>query len=77
MKSQKLLNIISISEQFKCLPSDVISIPKDDAYTRYCFDEACLYFLRRIENKETPHFAISKEEERKNPLLQKMLSGAY
>lgn len=77
MESQNVLNIIAIATRFNCLPSEVISIDNEDVYAKYCFNEACMYLLKRIEDKETPHFKVSKKIERENPLLQKMLAGAY
>lgn len=70
-----MLSILATCNSFGCLPSDLLSIHAP--YTKYCFNEACMYLKRRIENDETPLFEVSKEEERENPLLQKMLSGAF
>ena len=33
-------------------PSDILGI--EDAYTAFCFDEACAYILKRIQDGEEP-----------------------
>ena len=70
-----MLCVLATCNSFNCLPSDLLSIHAP--YTKYCFNEACMYLKKRIEEDETPHFEVSKEEKRANPLLQKMLSGAF
>lgn len=39
---------------YKCRPSTFIDI--EDAYTAYCFDEACTYIIKKIENGDEPVF---------------------
>lgn len=34
-------------------PSDILGI--EDAYTAFCFDEACAYIIKRISDGEEPH----------------------
>lgn len=41
-----------------CRPSELLEI--DDAYTAFCFDEACAYILSKLKDGEEP---IIKEEE--------------
>ena len=43
-----------MSKRFKVRPSEILDI--EDAYTAYCFDEACVYILSKIENGEKPNF---------------------
>lgn len=31
---------------------------KDDTYTAYCFDEACAYIIRKLEEGEEPQFKV-------------------
>lgn len=38
----------------KCRPSTLLDVT--DPYTSYCFDEACAYILRQIENGNEPIF---------------------
>lgn len=40
-----------------CRPSDLLEIP--DAYTAFCFDQACAFIVSRLKEGETP---IVKEE---------------
>jgi hypothetical protein len=35
-------------------PSLLLEI--DDVYTAYCFDEACAYFVRQLEDDKEPKF---------------------
>ena len=35
-------------------PSILVEI--DDCYTAYCFDEACAYIVRQLENEKEPRF---------------------
>ena len=32
----------------------------EDEYTAYCFDEACAYMIKRIENGDEPDFSVFK-----------------
>lgn len=41
-----------------CRPSELLEI--DDAYTAFCFDEACAFVIKKLEDGEKP---ILKEEE--------------
>lgn len=43
-----------MSKKFKVRPSEILEI--EDAYTAYCFDEACVYILSKVENGEKPNF---------------------
>ena len=39
-------------------PSDLMGI--DDAYTAFCFDEACAVIIKRIQDGEEPKFTKGK-----------------
>lgn len=39
-------------------PSDIMGI--EDAYTAFCFDEACAVIIKRIQDGEEPIFAKGK-----------------
>lgn len=43
-----------MSKRFKVRPSEILEI--EDVYTAYCFDEACVYILSKVENGEKPNF---------------------
>ena len=43
-----------MSKKFKIRPSEILEI--EDVYTAYCFDEACVYILSKVENGEKPNF---------------------
>lgn len=62
-----------MSRAYKVRPSSLLGL-ENDAYTAYCFDEACLYIINQIDNKKTPRF---KDDEKSNPLLKKMEAGLF
>lgn len=41
---------------YKELPSNLLGI--EDAYTSYCFNEACYYIISRIEKGDEPVFKV-------------------
>lgn len=61
-----------MSNIYNVRPSELVGISDD--YWAYCFDEACANIIVRLKNEETPRF---EEDAKKNPLLEKMLSGAF
>lgn len=63
-----------MSRLYKTRPSVLLGIGPDDAYTAYCFDEACAYILGQIDDKKTPRFP---GEEKTNPLLRKLEAGQF
>lgn len=72
LQSKQIYNLLSICTRFESRPSEVLGI--EHTYWAYCFDEACLMFIEKLEKEEVPKF----EEDRKaNPLLQQMISGTY
>lgn len=47
--------MLGLANIYKCRPSSFLGI--EDAYTAFCFDEACAYISYMIETKEeTPTF---------------------
>lgn len=49
------------SKLFKCLPSEVIGIDREDTYTAYCFNEACLYIMVHLDNGEKPKYTEMRD----------------
>lgn len=47
-----------MSKHYDTRPSELLGL--EDAYTAYCFDEACIFIQTKLENKEKPVFV--KEE---------------
>jgi hypothetical protein len=43
------------------MPSEVLRIK--DEYTSFCFDEACMYIIEKLENKEEPRFIESETDQ--------------
>jgi hypothetical protein len=60
------------------MPSEVLRIK--DEYTSFCFDEACMYIIEKLENKEEPRFIESEIDQttgkRKTFLDEHMKEGA-
>lgn len=52
--SEKVLDVISMSTAYGEKPSTLLEV--EDAYTSYCFDEACLLIRKKLESGETPIF---------------------
>ena len=46
--------MLGLCSKLECSPSTIFDI--EDPYTAYCFNEACIYILRRIENGDEPMF---------------------
>ena len=61
-----------MSRFYRVRPSDILGL--NDEYTKYCFDEACMYILNQIDDKKVPRFPEDKKE---NPLLKKMEAGLF
>lgn len=78
MSSREVLDVISIATEFHQRPSDILAI--EDAYTKYCFDEACTYIINKMrptydkDGKEIkglePRFPDDKFDNNKNEGLQ-------
>ena len=51
-----------------CRPSEILGI--EDSYSAFCFDEACAYIIKQIEDGKEPIFKENKvknKEEAKKP----------
>lgn len=53
-----------MSKQYNCLPSEIMGI--EDSYTAFCFNEACLEIIVRLQNEEKP-FYIEQREQAEEP----------
>lgn len=62
-----------MSKHYDARPSELLGI--EDAYTSYCFDEACIYIQTKLENKETPVF--KKEQKISGDKHYKCVSEFY
>lgn len=54
MKSKEILNVLGVAKDCRCRPSTLLDIT--DAYTAYCFDEACTYISEMINKGLEPVF---------------------
>ena len=57
------MGFLGMVNVYKCRPSQLLGLT--DTYTSYCFDEACAYIIRKIENKEEPNFSKFKQNKKK------------
>ncbi len=48
------MNVLAMSKQFQKRPSEILNIC--DEYTAYCFDEACMLIIAKLEDKQTPNW---------------------
>lgn len=46
--------MLGLANVYKCRPSTLFGLT--DPYTSYCFDEACAYITRQLEDGEEPVF---------------------
>lgn len=56
VSSKNILNVLGLANVYKCLPSSLFGI--DDVYTAYCFDEACAFITKMLEEGEEPRFKV-------------------
>ena len=56
MKSKKILNVLGLANIYHCRPSSLLGII--DPYTSFCFDEACAYIIKKMEDGEEPTFRL-------------------
>ena len=54
-----------MSKLYDVRPSVLLDIP--DAYTSYCFDEACAYITSRIKDGEEPDFSVAENNNIEKP----------
>lgn len=63
MISSDIESVLLQSKLYKCLPSEIIGIDKEDTYTAYCFNEACAYIMVKLEEgKERPKYKDVEEK---------------
>lgn len=43
-----------------CRPSELLEI--EDAYTAFCFDEACAYIIKRLQDGNKPVYKIDYKD---------------
>ena len=60
MASGEVIRILNVYKMLDMhtKPSDLMGI--DDAYTAFCFDEACAVIIKRIKDGEEPRFLKGK-----------------
>lgn len=55
VKSKEILSVLGLAELYKVRPSTFFNID-NDAYTEFCFDEACAYIKLKMKDGESPQF---------------------
>lgn len=50
------MNVLGLANVYKVRPSTLLDLV--DPYTAYCFDEACAYITKQIEDGEEPQFRM-------------------
>ena len=48
------MNVLGLANVYKVRPSTLLDIM--DPYTAFCFDEACAYITKRLEDGDKPQF---------------------
>lgn len=46
--------MLELANAYQCRPSALMDV--EDPYTAYCFDEACVYIVRKINDDKEPTF---------------------
>ena len=67
-----MLRVINQANRFHKLPSEIARIHNE--YEAFCFDEACEYIIRQLEDKKTPKWR--EEKQSKNDVRNKNLQLA-
>lgn len=60
--------MLGLANVYKCRPSTFLGI--EDTYTSFCFDEACAYITKRLEDGEKPEFEQIKETKKYNSFTE-------
>ena len=50
------MNVLGLANVYKVRPSTLLDLV--DPYTAYCFDEACGYITKQIEDGKEPQFKL-------------------
>ena len=53
------MRVINQANRFNKLPSEIARIHNE--YEAFCFDEACDYIIRQLEDKKTPKWREEKQ----------------
>lgn len=64
VQSQKIERVLAVCKRYGCKPSSILDIK--DNYTAFCFDEACLYIMARLENNDIPKYIEQRTKEEGN-----------
>ena len=54
VKSKNILIVLGLAKRMRCRPSTLFDVA--DPYTAYCFDEACAYIDKQMEEGNEPMF---------------------
>lgn len=54
MKSRRILQLINMSNTYRCRPSELLCI--EEEYAAWCLDEACLFVKMKVDEGEEPIF---------------------
>ncbi|WP_111921125.1 hypothetical protein [Clostridium cochlearium] len=46
------MTVLTISKQYKQRPSEIIGLTND--YEAFCFDEACIYIMNKMQEEDSP-----------------------
>lgn len=46
------MSVLTISKQYKQRPSEIIGLTND--YEAFCFDEACVYIISKLQEEGSP-----------------------
>lgn len=58
MGSQAIVRVLNQSREYKKRPSEILNISDD--YTSFCFDEACMFILSQLDNRDDDGKLIRK-----------------
>lgn len=62
MQSKDIESVLMQAKLYKCLPSEVIGIDEEDTYTAFCFNEACMFIMVRLEKGEKPKYKVRNKK---------------
>ncbi len=81
MRSSSILDIISTAHTFKTTPADILGVPEEEVYVRFCVNDACNYLWHRMQpdmngKQELPIFDDEKKPSAsQNPGLELLMKG--
>ncbi|RXI52677.1 hypothetical protein [Clostridium tetani] len=56
------MTVLTISKQYKQRPSEIIGLTND--YEAFCFDEACIYIISKLQEEGSPKPKFIDDEDR-------------